>query len=253
VVFEIKVLERKANTLNILIKGASTELMNALRRAILTEVPTLAIEEVTFFDNNSVVFDEMLAHRLALLPIKTSLKTLKKGESVKLWIEKEGPGTAYSKDIKSSDPDIEIIGKKIPLTKLAKGQKIKAEMLAVLNSGKEHAKWQPAIVGYRQVNKITINGECDLCEACIKECPKNILEAKGKKIVLTDALECDACNACRNNCEKGLISIVPEEGSFVLFLETHGQLENEEILYSAIEALSKKTTEFKKEISSLKE
>jgi DNA-directed RNA polymerase subunit D len=188
-----------------------------------------------------------------MLPIKTSLKAYKKGESAKFTLEKEGPCTVYSKDIKSKDPDTEIIGKKIPLVKLAKGQKVKMEMTAILSTGREHSKWQPAIVGFRNTYKITVDKECSLCEQCVKQCPKNILESKAKKIVLTDALECNACAACRDSCEKGLIKIETEPDSFMLFIESNGQLENEEILLKAIEALQEKVSEFKKSISSLKE
>lgn len=251
--FEIKQIEKKSNSLKLLIKGAPTELINSLRRTIINNVPTLAIEEITIYENNSVIFDEMLAHRLALLPIKTDLKSYKKGEAATFYIEKEGPCTVYGKDIKSKDTSIEIIGKKTPLVKLTKSQKIKVEMKAVLNSGKEHAKWQPAVIGYRNVSSITVDKECDLCEECIKQCPQKILEVKGKKIVLTDAVECNACKACVDSCGKRLLKIETLPNNFTLFIETHGQLENDEILLKAIEALQEKVSEFKKSISSLKE
>lgn len=253
--FEIKQVERKGETLKLLINNASTEFMNALRRSAMTEVPTLAIEEISILENNSVVFDEMLAHRLALLPIKTDLKSYKNivGETAKFTLEKEGPCTVYGKDIKSKDPDAEIIPKKAPIAKLAKGQRIRLEMTAVLNSGKEHSKWQPAVIAYRNIHKIIVDKECDLCEDCIKQCPKNILEVKAKKIVLTDALECNACAACRDYCEKKMIKIETVPDSFLLYIESHGQLKSEEILQKALEELQEKTKEFKKSLSALKE
>ena len=53
---------------------------NALRRAMIGEVPTLAIENVRIYDNTSALFDEMLAHRLGLIPIRTDLTSYVKRE-----------------------------------------------------------------------------------------------------------------------------------------------------------------------------
>ena len=147
----IKKISEKGSTEKFLVKGASIALMNSIRRSILEDVPCLAIEDVTIYENDSVMFDEFLAHRLGMLPVKTDFKGYKKGDTVKLVLEKEGPCTVYSKDIKSTDPKIEVLDKNIPITRLSKGQKLKIEMNAVAMTGKEHAKWQPAVVGYREV------------------------------------------------------------------------------------------------------
>jgi len=42
---------------------------NALRRIMLAEVPTMAIEIVNIIENETVIFDEFLAHRMGLLPL----------------------------------------------------------------------------------------------------------------------------------------------------------------------------------------
>jgi len=56
--------------------GATPAFANAFRRAMIGEVPTLAIDDVRIYDNTSAFFDEMLAHRLGLIPLKTDLSTL---------------------------------------------------------------------------------------------------------------------------------------------------------------------------------
>jgi DNA-directed RNA polymerases I and III subunit RPAC1 len=43
---------------------------NAFRRILIAEVPTMAIETVFVFNNTSVIQDEVLAHRLGLIPIE---------------------------------------------------------------------------------------------------------------------------------------------------------------------------------------
>ena len=49
--------------------GIDAALANALRRILLAEVPTMAIERVLLFQNTSIIQDEVLAHRLGLIPI----------------------------------------------------------------------------------------------------------------------------------------------------------------------------------------
>ena len=51
------------------IKGIDASIANALRRIIISEIPTMAIEKVDMYMNTSVIPDEILAHRLGLIPM----------------------------------------------------------------------------------------------------------------------------------------------------------------------------------------
>ena len=51
------------------IMGIDAPIANALRRVLLSEVPTMAFERVIIFQNTSIIADEVLAHRLGLIPI----------------------------------------------------------------------------------------------------------------------------------------------------------------------------------------
>jgi DNA-directed RNA polymerase subunit D len=244
----IKKIFEKGSTSKFLVKGVTTTTMNAVRRSVMEEVPCLAIENVSIYANDSVMFDEFLAHRLGMLPIKTDAKGYKQGESVKLVLEKEGPCTVYSKDIKSTDPKIDVADKKIPITKLSKGQNLKIEMDAVMQSGKEHVKWQPAIIAYQELAAIESTKDCNACEECVKICPKNVLELKAKKVVLTDPLGCILCGACRDTCKQNALKINVEPETFLLMIETQGALTAKECLLMAITALKNKSKEFDKAI-----
>ncbi|KAK7890244.1 DNA-directed RNA polymerase core subunit rpc40 [Exophiala xenobiotica] len=57
--------------------GVDAAIANAFRRILIAEVPTLAIEKVYVQNNTSVIADEVLAHRLGLIPLKGSLEGLK--------------------------------------------------------------------------------------------------------------------------------------------------------------------------------
>ena len=67
---EIRVLENSKDngTLSFILKDSDHVFANTLRRLMIDEVPTMAIEEVEFQKNNSIAYDEMIAHRLGLVP-----------------------------------------------------------------------------------------------------------------------------------------------------------------------------------------
>jgi len=50
--------------------GAEPPLANALRRILIAEIPSMAIEKVNLWQNTSIIPDENLAHRVGLIPIK---------------------------------------------------------------------------------------------------------------------------------------------------------------------------------------
>jgi DNA-directed RNA polymerase I and III subunit RPAC1 len=57
--------------------GVDTSLANALRRILISEVPTLAIEDVFIYQNTSIIQDEVLAHRLGLVPLRGNRDALR--------------------------------------------------------------------------------------------------------------------------------------------------------------------------------
>ena len=65
----ITVRKHTQDTLQFETEGFDTAMVNALRRILLAEVPTAAIEKVEIYANSSIMYDEMLAHRLGLVPV----------------------------------------------------------------------------------------------------------------------------------------------------------------------------------------
>ena len=157
----VKKIGEEHGVLKLQVSGVDSAFVNAIRRTIMQDVPCLSIEDVSIYENDSVMFDEFIAHRLGMLPIKSDTKGYKKGDSVKLVLEKEGPCTVYGKDIKSTDPKAEVADKKVPITKLGKGQKIKMEMKAIMLSGREHVKWQPGVVSFKEDGKDSFEFELE--------------------------------------------------------------------------------------------
>ena len=65
-VLKIEVVERVKNlnldVVKFILDGVNIELANAFRRIILTEVPFMAITRVLFIENDTVLYNEMIAH-----------------------------------------------------------------------------------------------------------------------------------------------------------------------------------------------
>ncbi|ACI65295.1 predicted protein, partial [Phaeodactylum tricornutum CCAP 1055/1] len=53
-----------------------TSFVNALRRILLAEVPTVALENIYMWENSSLIHDEVLSHRLGLIPLKIDARLL---------------------------------------------------------------------------------------------------------------------------------------------------------------------------------
>jgi len=159
--------KKQGNTITFTLSGVNGKLVNALRRIIIAGVPTIAVEKVTYYSNSSVLNDEVISHRLGLVPLKTDLKTYTmpsectcKGEgcgkcTLVLTLEAEGPKTVYSGELNSTDPKVVPVYDKIPIIKLAGNQKIKLEAKANLGIGRDHIKWQAGLASYELKEKDT--------------------------------------------------------------------------------------------------
>jgi len=247
---DIKRVHEKENVSKYLVKGTNHIFLNTLRRAIMTKVPCLAIDSVHIYENDSVIFDEMLANRLGLLPVKTDVKSYKIGDTVKLVLEKTGPGVVTSKDIKCTDPKIEIIDKKIILTKLGKEQNLKMEMTAVMSTGEVHAKFQPAIVSYNEIVEINNDKSYDT-KAILAEMPKGSVEVKAGKLFFSDPYNTDHQNQHMDILRKHGVSVDFNKTDFILSIETTGQLTAKELLEAAVDQVVARLDEVEEQLKKL--
>ncbi len=265
---EIQILEKSDEFMRFIVSGVNAPFVNALRRIILTEVPTMAINEIVILENSSILNDEILAHRMGFIPLKTDLDSYCLPEECKcesefgcnlcrsnLTLEVEATDkkmTVYSGDLKPENPDIVPVSDKIPLAKLAPEQRIKFEAYARLGQGKNHAKWQPvSMCTYMYLPEVKIDSKrCDACGKCVKVCPKEILIDTTEGIKTQKVIECNLCMDCADACPQDppAVEVSGDNKAFIFKIESTGALPAERIIIEAIKILDKKVKDFSNQL-----
>lgn len=176
-----------ADILQFTLENTNLSMANAIRRVMIAEVPTVAIDWIQFDNNTSVVPDEFIAHRIGLIPLWSegvvdSMVESRECEcerfcakcSVEFSLDEEARQDSTfnctTKHLKSQQPTVrpnagadpsrtqeqnplgpnpdEQNQDEILICKLRKGQAIKFTAFGKRGIGKEHAKWIPAIIGF---------------------------------------------------------------------------------------------------------
>lgn len=271
---DVDIIELSGLEGRFILTDVSTAFANGIRRIMMSEVPTLAIDEVNIYENTSVLFDEQIALRLGLIPLRANSdmyvfsKDCECDEGcgrcqvfMTLSVEspkevpqnqKVVPQMVYSGDFVSSDENVEPVHSSIPIIKLitrkrkngVSGQKIYLEAIARLGRGKDHAKWQAAVAcGYKYLPKIYLpEKECDRCGECVEACPRGVLVLNGG-ITITNELNCSQCRLCEEACKQKGIKVDVDKRSFVFDFESDGSLSARDLILKATDILKEKAEE----------
>lgn len=265
---DLKVIESTDQLLVAEVTGVNPSFLNAMRRTMLSQVPKLAIEDVTIYDNTSALFDEMVAHRLGLLPVPTDLQLFVPrnqctcdGEgcancTVLFTLSKEGPCTVYSGDLTpAADAKYRIVDPKVPIVKLLEGQRLMLEAGAILGNGIQHAKWEPVTaVGYVEYPKITV-GQLPqgLLDKVAKLAPEGTLVVEGSTVRIISAVKSiDFLRGMKELYPTAPIEISFEPDRWVLRVETDGALNPIVALRQSVSILMEKLKEVEAEAPKLK-
>lgn len=183
---KVETLQVDNNRISLLLSDTTVSNVNSIRRTILTDVSKMAISKVRFemgvtdpddegeqFESVSALPDEIISHRLAMLPIPTfheefyfpeddpanqGLPEEKWGSPASQVIyhcSVRGPGRSSEEETRMvTAGDLNVLGdsklqidennRDIQLTTLARGQYIEFYAYATLGRGRDHSKWCPA-------------------------------------------------------------------------------------------------------------
>ena len=269
--------ERKAK---FILKNSSPAMANALRRTLLSDIPKMAIDKVEFhlgpimyddkeYESVTPLFDEIIAHRLGMVPVPTDLnlfcpqsECVCGGEgcpncTIMYSLNKIGPCTVLSGDLEPlGNPDLRVKDEFIPIVELTDGQAVLIYATAVMGTAKKHVKWQVANgVGYKYLPQIAIEEGMESDEEvleCAALCPKKVFEVEDGKLVIKNPLECSLCRACTDHLgEKGGITVTGDDQNFFFKFETDGSLTAQQALDKAVEILAEEANDFKAQLEQL--
>ncbi len=256
---ELELRESEDGVLRFLLSGVTPAFANSIRRTILQGIPVMAINEAEVSKNDSVISDEILAHRLGQMPLNTPDGYLLPSEcdcregrcsncSVTFSLSAEGPGVVRAEDLESSDPDVFSVQEEAPIIRLGEGQELEFEAIARLGFGEEHANWQPAIASYKYMPVINIDQEArDNWEPCVEACPEDILKEEDGELVVTDVEKCTMCEACAEQCPEG-IEIEGDSSKYIFRIESTGSIPPEEAIMKSLNILEEKFEDFSEQV-----
>ncbi|KAI9832335.1 MAG: 45 kDa subunit of RNA polymerase II [Phylliscum demangeonii] len=172
----VTIREMNRERVDFILKNVELGFANALRRVMLAEIPTIAIDLVEIEANSSVLPDEFIAHRLGLVPLRSDgvedlvfTRDCERCEqyceecSVTLTVhakcETKTNVSIFSRDLMVAEPrPNQLIGSPVIqdddglgvlLFKLRQGQEVRMKCIAKKGIAKEHAKWAPtASIGF---------------------------------------------------------------------------------------------------------
>lgn len=238
----MEIVEKSENKLEIK-EELDESLANALRRFV-GDIPILAVDEVEIFKNDSALYDETLAHRIGLVPLKLEKsihereKCSCKGEgcskcTIELKLISKKDGYVYSRELKGR---AEVVYDKIPLTILHHGQEIELVAYARLGRGKEHARFSPGMITYYHAPGIKTIKELKEGQEIYSHPIQK--DAKKQDMLLNDLYD----EALPKDSKEWMEVEATHE--LIIAIESFGQISPEDILLKASKELQEQLQEF---------
>jgi len=260
-----RIVSLNEDTIKFLLEGVDVAFANALRRTMVSEVPIMTIDDIFYFDNSSLIPDEILAHRIGLVPLKTDLDAYVLPEDCDCNAELGCPKcravltmdveatdnnvTVYSGDLVSEE-SVAPASTRIPLAKLAPGQAIRFEAYAQLGQGKVHVKWSPVSMCVYQNVALVPGKDKASRQECLDACGPTAAAAEGDHLKVIDIQEFESCDKCRDLVSHKEIMDNLKPNEFLFTVESNGALRPERIVQEAVKILKRKLGSMTEKVAS---
>lgn len=150
----LDIIENKGDWVEFLVKSIEHfSSANEIRRKVFCDLPTWAIDVVEIEENTTILHDELIAHRLGLIPLMDLFDTDLEQIRFTLDLQANLPEENWmSQRLQSEHPDVLLPMENVLITKAKCGQRLKLNAIARKGNGSIHAKWTPVtICNFRKV------------------------------------------------------------------------------------------------------
>ncbi|XP_010579487.1 PREDICTED: DNA-directed RNA polymerases I and III subunit RPAC1 isoform X4 [Haliaeetus leucocephalus] len=255
--FRVDIIREEEGALEFDMVGIDAAIANAFRRILLAEVPTMAVEKVFVYNNTSIVQDEILAHRLGLIPIRADPRLFEYRNQVyskhMTWVPLGNQTDLFP------DADFRPVHDDILIALLRPGQEIDVLMHCVKGIGKDHAKFSPvATASYRLLPDITLlqpieDEAAEMLQKCFSPGVIEIQNIKGKKVarVANARLDTFSREVFRHEGLKNLVRLARVRNHYIFSVESTGILPPDVLVSEAIKILMGKCQRFLNELDSV--
>jgi|TARA_B100001750_G_scaffold34983_1_gene24814 DNA-directed RNA polymerase subunit D len=282
---KIKVRKMEEESAVIEFNDSNYNFLNSLRRSLVSMVPCLAISDVDFhmgslgsytgedeeemeYESMSSMFNEIIAHRLGMIPIPTEEAVInafrgaiddeEKQPEIMYSLHKQGPCTVYSGDLEPVDGDkqLEIKNATIPIVKLTETQAILVYAKAKIGTADVHSKWQTVVAPrFYEARTMTVTEGKDSAKI-LELVGKSKFKKSGKKYKIEDPLEVEKAmkkieKLWIEGDESDCVELSINEGQYIFEYETTGALTAKLALEQALKELKEHFEEFSSKLEKL--
>jgi len=279
----IEILELKEDSITFILSKTDLSIANALRRIMISEVPTVAIDLVEIEENTSVLNDEFIAHRLGLIPLRCEeIEKFKFTRDCSCTIGCPECTVNFSLDVLcTGDQTLDVTSqnlncesskvgpadydKGILIVKLRQGQHLKVKCIAKKGTGMEHAKWSPVSGIKCQIEPDVKIDQSKMDELDVEQkkrfvesCPTKVytFNEETRKVEVDKMTECTYCNECKKVALEefkvsDLVTIEQKPDRFIFTVESSGALSAVEIFSNALSILKRKLSNLQNTLQSL--
>ena len=276
---KVKILKMDDYYAQVEFKDVNYSFVNSIRRSLVSMVPCLSLHEIDFhmgslgsyvdeesgdereYESISAMFNEIVAHRIGMLPIPTDKKTIEafgdsidddsKQPDIMYSLHKQGPCTVYSGDLEpvNGDDSLVIPETNVPIVKLAEGQAILVYAKAKMGNAKKHTKWQCVVAPrFYQAPTITVSSGKS-SKAIFSIIDKKEFKKKGKNHVIDDPVKAHYAlkkleQLWNDKDAKELMVVSSKKDHFIFEFETNGAMKANLALEQALKALDGHCNEF---------
>ena len=233
------------------INDASVAYVNTLRRLCMKHVPTMAIDRIEVHQNDSGLFDEILAHRLGLVALNTEPGSFNMAEPdaeksaathAEFSLDVSGPITVRAEHLEPENQTVAPVQEDTVIVELLEDQTITLVATARLGTGDEHSKYDPCLASYYYKPSITVDNSVSDLEQKIQAFPPQITEDGEIKEDLINTPE--LIDACEDVNDAVTIEYDDNTTDFIFTIEPWGQLSSEEIISEALRVYNDQLDEF---------